>query len=209
MNIALFGATGTVGQLVIEQALEAGHTITAFSRNPDKLTRTHKKLRSFKGDVLDYQSVLDAVRCSDAVICALGMPILNNDKIRSRGTKNIVEAMNASAVSRIICLSSMGVGDSHQLLSPKYKYLIAPLFMRRLFADHELQEQYIKESNLDWTVVRPGSFTKALFSDEYRHGFTKSDKPSKIKISPLDLASFLLNQLTNNTYLHRSPCISY
>lgn len=209
MNIALFGATGTVGQLVTKQALEAGHTITAFSRNPDNLNHSHKDLHPVKGDVLEYQSVLEAVQGCDAVICTLGMPILNNEKLRSKGTKNIVEAMNASSASRLICLSSMGVGDSHQLLTPKYKYLIAPLFMRRLFTDHELQEQYIKQSNLDWTIVRPGSFTKALISEEYRHGFTKTDKPSKIKISPVDLASFLLSQLTNNAYLHRSPCISY
>jgi len=209
MNIALFGSTGTTGQLVIEQALEQDHTVTAFTRNPHNLKQAHPNLSPFQGDVLDYRSVLDATKNHDAVICTLGMPILNKDKLRSKGTKNIVQAMNEAGVSRLICLSSMGVGDSQQLLPIKYKYLIAPLFMRHIFADHAAQEQIIKQSNLDWTIVRPGSFTKALTSKLYRHGFTKADKPAKIKISPPDLASFLLNQLINNTYLHQSPCISY
>jgi putative NADH-flavin reductase len=209
MNIVLFGSTGTTGQLVIEQALELGHTVTAFTRNPHNLKQTHHNLHPYQGDVLDEQPVLDATKNHDAVICTLGMPILNKDKLRSKGTKNIVQAMNETGVPRLICLSSMGVGDSHQLLSLKYKYLIAPLFMRHLFADHAAQEQIIKQSNLDWTIVRPGSFTKALMSKPYRHGFTKADKPVKIKISPTDLASFLLNQLINNTYIHQSPCISY
>jgi len=209
MNIAIFGSTGTIGQLVIEQALEQGHTVTAFTRNPHNLNQTHQDLHPYQGDVLDYQSVHDATKNHDAVICTLGMPILNKDKLRSKGTKNIVQAMNEAGVSRLICLSSMGVGDSHQLLSLKYKYLIAPLFMRHLFTDHSAQEQIIRQSKLDWTIVRPGSFTKALTSKPYRHGFTKADEPSKIKISPPDLVSFILNQLTNTTYLHQSPCVSY
>ncbi len=209
MNITLFGSTGSVGQLVIKQALELGHTITAFTRNPDKLTQPHTNLHPFKGDVQDYNAVLESIKDQDAVICTLGMPLLNKDKLRSKGTQNIVQAMHETNVDRLICLSSMGVGDSHQLLPAKYKYLIAPLFMRRLFADHSLQEQYIKNSNLNWTVVRPGSFTKKDFTSPFMHGFTKHDPKAKANISRPDVASFLLKQLTDNTYLNQSPAISY
>lgn len=209
MNITLFGSTGSVGQLVIKQALELGHTITAFTRNPDKLTQPQTNLHPFKGDVQDYDAVLEAIKDQDAVICTLGMPLLNKDKLRSKGTQNIVQAMHATNVNRLICLSSMGVGDSHQLLPAKYKYLISPLFMRRLFADHSLQEQYIKNSNLNWTVVRPGSFTKKDFTSPFMHGFTTDDPKAKANISRPDVASFLLKQLTDNTYLNQSPAISY
>jgi len=211
MNITLFGSTGSVGKHVIEQALQIGHTITAFTRDPSKLTQQHLRLLPFQGDIHDQSAVNRAVHSQDAIICALGMPLLNKDKLRSKGTKNIINAMNAAEVTRLICLSSMGTADSHQLLPAKYKYLIAPLLMRRLFADHALQEQCIRQSNLDWTIIRPGSFTKdtPTQASTYRHGFTSADKKSQAQISRPHVAEFLLKQLTDNTYLHKSPSISY
>jgi len=212
MNIALFGSTGSVGQHLINQALDQGHTVTAFTRDPSKLTKSHDHLNPCKGDIHDLSAVERATKGQDAVICALGMPLLNNDKLRSIGTKNIINAMNTTGVTRLICLSSMGTADSHQLLPAKYKYLIAPLFMRRLFADHALQEQSIRQSNLDWTIIRPGAFTKDTLASSpatYRHGFTSADTKTKAQISRPHVAEFLLKQLTDNTYLHKSPSISY
>ncbi len=212
MNIALFGSTGSVGLHVITQALQLGHTVTAFSRAPSKLTQSHDHLIPCKGDIHDHDAVERATQNQDAVICTLGMPLFNNDKLRSIGTKNIINAMNTTGVTRLICLSSMGTGDSRQLLPAKYKYLIAPLLMRRLFADHALQEQAIKQSNLDWTIIRPGGFTKESSKPTpttYRHGFTIADKKTQAQISRPHVAEFLLKQLTDTTYLHKSPSISY
>ncbi|MDF1809483.1 MAG: SDR family oxidoreductase [Phycisphaerales bacterium] len=209
MNITLFGSTGSIGRLVLEQLLELGHNVTAFTRNPDNINLTHQLLHPFKGDILDQSDVFNATQGQDVVICTLGMPLLDKSKLRSHGTKNIVDAMNKANVSRLICLSSMGVGDSHTLLPLKYKHVIGPLLMGRLFADHHLQEQHIKQSELDWTIIRPGSFTKGDFTGSYRHGFTVSNKTAKAKISRPDVADFLIQQLDNDTYLHQSPSISY
>jgi hypothetical protein len=117
--------------------------------------------------------------------------------------------MEETGVKRFICLSALGVGDSRDLLPFHYKYLIIPLIMRHLYADHELQESYVKNSQLDWVIARSGSFLKGKHTGSYRHGFTATDKPVAPKISHADVADFLLKQLIDDTYLHKTPCISY
>lgn len=209
MNITIFGATGKVGQNLTAQALEQGHTVTAFARNPDAIDQTHENLHIMQGDVLDAAAVKRAVTGQDAVICALGMPLMNKDGLRAKGTKTIVRAMQNTGVKRLVCLSVFGVNDSRALLPFKYKALIVPLILRHVIADHEVQEIHVKNSTLDWTLVRPGNFTKGGYTGVYRHGFTTSDTPSKIKISQPDLADFMLKQLNDDTYLQRAPCISY
>jgi len=209
MNITIFGSTGSIGELVLKQLLEQGHSVTAFTRNSKNLNQTHQNLYPFVGDILDPNTVEKATQGQDIVICTLGMPLLDKSNLRSQGSKNIVDAMKKTNVKRLICLSSMGVGDSYRLLPMKYKYIIGPLLMRRLFADHNLQEQHIKQSELDWTIIRPGSFTKGDYTGLYRHGFTASNKISKAKISRPDVAEFITQQVKSKSYLHQSPCISY
>ncbi len=209
MNITIFGATGKVGRHLTTQALDQGHTVTAFARNPDAITLTDKNLHVMQGDVHDYNAVKQAVTGQDAVICALGMPLMNKEGLRAKGTKIIVRAMQDAGVKRLICLSVFGANDSRALLPFKYKALIVPLILRHVIADHEQQEKLVTSSNLDWTFVRPGNFTKGGYTGNYRHGFTTADAPSKIKISQPDIAGFMLKQLNTDAYLQKAPCISY
>ncbi len=209
MNITIFGATGQVGQHLTTQSLEQGHHVTAFTRSPEKLEISHKNLRIVQGDVMKFTDVIQATKGHDAVFCTLGMPLMNKAGLRAKGTKNIVHAMQETEVKRLICLSVFGANDSRNLLTFKYKALIVPLILRHVIADHEVQETYVTNSTLDWTLVRPGNFTKGGYTGAYRHGFTKADAPSKIKISQSDLADFMLKQLESKTYLQKTPCISY
>lgn len=80
--------------------------------------------------------------------------------------------------------------------------------MRRLYAHHALSEQYVRLSSLDWTIVRSGSFTKGARTGTYRHGFTAANSPANPKISRADVADLMLKQLTDDTYLHKAPCVS-
>lgn len=82
-----------------------------------------------------------------------------------------------------------------------------PVFLRHVYADHNIQENYIKDSQLDWTIVRPAALTDGERS--YQHGFTAKNKTITLKISRADTADFMLKQLTDNNYLHKTPCISY
>jgi Putative NADH-flavin reductase len=83
------------------------------------------------------------------------------------------------------------------------------IFLRAAYADHVSQENYVKQSRLDWIIVRPGAFTDGKRTGEYRHGFPGTDKTTKLKISRADVADFMLKQLTDDTYLHKTPGVSY
>ena len=209
MKIAVFGATGKIGQNIIKQALDQGHEITAFARTPDKIGTPHKNLRVVKGDVLDFATVKTAVAGQDAVICAIGMPLFNTEKLRENGTKNIVRAMKDVGVKRIVCLSAHGVGDSYSTLPLFYKLFIMPLLFRRLAPDHLAQETLLKNSDLDWIITRAVNFTKDGYTGEYKHGFNAAKTPVTLKISMPDVAEFMLKQIADNTYLHQTPSISY
>jgi putative NADH-flavin reductase len=75
MNLLIFGATGGTGRALVEQALEHGHTVTAFARDPSKVGATHQNLRIAKGNILDYASVETALYGQDAALSALGIRV--------------------------------------------------------------------------------------------------------------------------------------
>jgi putative NADH-flavin reductase len=207
MKLVIFGSTGSMGHPLVVQALEEGHTVTAFARNPAKLEIEHANLTVVQGDVLDSASLEMAVDGQDAVLCSLGAGAKGT--IRSEGTRNIVRAMEKAGVSRFVCLSTLGVGKSRANLSFFWKHIMFGLLLRRAYADHVGQEGYVKESRLDWTIVRPGAFTDGNRTGVYRHGFPSSDKTIKGRISRADVADFMLKQLTDGTYLHETPGLSY
>ena len=207
MKLAIFGSTGTIGLQIVRQALEHGHTVTVFVRDPSKLTTTHTNLKVIQGDVLDPASVEKAVVGQDAVLCALGAG--SKGTVRSAGTQNIVRAMEKAGVRRFICLSTLGVGDSWGNLNFFWKYIMFSGLLRKAYADHVRQEDHVTDSNLDWTIVRSGAFTDGERTGEYRHGFPGTDKPSKLEISRADVADFMLKQVTDDTYLHMTPGLAY
>ena len=210
MKLIIFGSTGRTGRQLVAQALEQGYDVTAFARYPENFDLNHEHFKVIKGDVLDPASVEQALQGQDVVLCSLGMAnIMDNSQLRAKGTKNIIRAMEKTGIRRFICQSGLGAGDSHGILPYHYKYLIAPLFMRALYADHNLQENYIKASQLDWTIVRPGSLTDGERTGIYQHGYMPENKPASIKISRADTAHFMLRQLADKNYLHKTPCLSY
>lgn len=210
MKLTIFGSTGGTGRQVVARALEQGYDVTAFARSPEKLDHTYEKLQVVQGNVLDVVSVERAIQGQDAVVCTLGMSaMMDTTMLRANGTRNILRAMEKTGVKRLICQSSFGVGDSHDMLPFHYKYLIVPLILRRVYADHEIQENFIKESQLDWIIVRPVTLTDGEHTGSYQQDFTADNKTVTFKISRADTADFMLKQLVDNSYLHKTPCISY
>ncbi|NOT46645.1 MAG: SDR family oxidoreductase [Acidobacteria bacterium] len=208
MKLAIFGATGVTGRELIRQALEAGHEVTALVRTPSKVDQNGENLHLIQGDVLDVAAVERTVRGQEAVLCVLGAG--RQGTVRSEGTRNIIRAMEKTDVRRFICQSSLGVGDSQGNLNFFWKYLMFGLLLRKAYADHVRQEEFVMQSSLDWTIVRPAAFSKGPRTGNYRHGFTADAKGLTLKISPADIADFLLKQLTDDdTYLRKSPGISY
>jgi putative NADH-flavin reductase len=209
MKLFILGATRGTGRRLIEQALDKGHQVTAFVRDPAKLGIKHANLQIVQGDVMDLIAVEQAVKGQDVVLSAIGVPPSSKDPIRAEGTRNIIRAMEKIGVRRFISLSSHGVGDTREMLPFLYKYFIVPIFLRRVFADHEVQEDYIKQSRLDWTIVRPTALTDGQRTGAYRQGVPVTEKNLKKKISRADVADFMLRQLAEDTYLRKTPTISY
>ena len=207
-SILLFGANGKTGVEVVKQALAEGYEVTAFVRTPTKLDLKHQNLTIFQGDVLDENAVEEAVQGHDLVMCTLGTPALHKFKLRAVGTKNIISAMKKNDVKRFICQSSLGFGDTEEMLPFFLRYLVVPFYLKRTFEDHEVQENYIKASDLDWTIVRPGTLTKANKTGVYKHGFASSEKVS-LKISHADVADFMIKQIEDEQYLKQTPGLSY
>ena len=158
---------------------------------------------------MDFASVERAVQGQEAVLSALGSPAWKNTTIRSDGTQHIVRAMEKVGVRRFVSLSTLGAGDSWEVLPFLYKYILFPTILRKAFAAHEDQEKVIKQSRLDWTIVRPGAYTDGDRTGVYRHGSPATDKSIKAKISRADVADFVLKQLADDTYLHMTPGVSY
>ncbi|MET7770757.1 SDR family oxidoreductase [Nocardia sp. NPDC005366] len=206
MRIAVFGATGSVGRLVVERALEQGHEVTAFTRDAAGIARRHDRLRVVQGDVFDTDAAQRAVTDQDAVIVALGDG--RTGKVRSGGTEAIIEAMRRTGVKRLICQSSLGVGDSRDNLDFLWKYVFFGVLLRKAYNDHVAQEQCVRASGLDWTIVRPSAFTDGPRTGGFRRDVPTDATGLTLKISRADIADFLVEQLTDATYVHRTPGIS-
>ncbi|MGJ3240737.1 MAG: NAD(P)-dependent oxidoreductase [Anaerolineae bacterium] len=208
MKVIVFGATGTTGSAVVSEALKQRHSVTAFVRTPSKVTTSHPNLSVFQGDVLDESSVKDAVQGHDAAFVSLGAGLRGT--VRSEGTNNIIKAMQQARIRRLIVQSSLGVGDSRDNLNFYWKYIMFGMLLRNAYNDHVQQETYVKKSNLDWTIVRPGALKEGERTNgQYRHGFSPTDKSIALEISIADTAEFMVKQLVDDTYLCGTPGLSY
>lgn len=209
MNIVIFGATGGTGRHLMKLALEQGHVVRAFARNPDAITDQHERLTTVLGNVLDAASVEAAVAGQDAVLSALGTRKLGKHTTISTGTSHIIAAMDKHGVRRLICETSLGVGDSRGQPNWFFNRIILSLFLRNAFADKEVQEQMIMRSGLDWVIVRPGRLTHGPETGKYLNWVGQNPSIAKGVVSRADVAGFMLKQLTEDTYLRKAVAISY
>jgi len=206
MKLIIFGATGSVGTHLVQQALQQGYTITAFTRNTDKLSAiSHERLSVFKGDLFNPADVDRAIAGQDAVLCVIGDG--NKGTVRSQGTKNIIAAMKNNGVKRLVCETTLGLGDSKGNLNLMWK-IIFGIFLRKAFKDHEMQEQHVFGSRLDYTIVRPSAFTDGNVTGAYKVGFDSRAKGLTLKIARADVADFILKQVNTDRYLNRAVSIS-
>jgi hypothetical protein len=201
-RILIVGATGGTGRQLVQQALEFGHDVTALVRNPSKLGVEHPNLRAVEGNVLDYGSVESAVRGQSAVICALGHKRwCYPNKILSEGTSNLLRAMKKCNVPRLICETSLGVGNSVGRLGLPYTFFVVPLLLPFYFWDKVRQEEAIAASDVDWVIVRPGLLKNNPARGTYRRGQNLGNFLWPVSVSRADIADFMLQQLTDDTHL--------
>lgn len=210
MRILVIGATGGTGREIVKQALERGHDVVALARNPSKIKTQNDRLRVVQGDVMDPASVDAAVQGCDAVVCALGHKrYLGPSKILSEGTRNIVRAMEKHGVRRLVVETALGVGDSIGKLGVYYTLFTIPFILPFYWYDKGRQERVVRESSLDWVIVRPGQLTNGRKRGTYKHGPRVGNYLWSVSISRADTADFMLNQLGETPYLRQAPGVSY
>ena len=209
MNILIYGASGSTGHELVKQALVQGHNVTAFVRNPSKLKIKHNKLKVIQGDVINYQLVEDTVKGQDAVFSALGATSpFKFDQSVVDGVKNIIKAMETKGVSRFIYMSFVGVKESRHTAGFVIKYF-APTLLLTEIAGHEAREKMIKQSQLKWTIVRAPTLSNGKHMAQFRSGEEITSKGFTVMISRADVADFMLQQLTDNNFLRKTPSVMY
>jgi putative NADH-flavin reductase len=206
MKLAIFGATGKTGIELVKQALDQGHAVTAFVRDSARLTIEDENLTFVTGDVFDPASVTQAVQGQDAVICALGAGSdLKKTTIRTTGTINIITGMQKNNIKRLVVVTAMGVGESWDTLSLLNKFFFATL-LKSSRSDHETQEAAVKESGLDWTIVRPSGLTDTPRTGVYEVG--ENIPAITSKIARADVADLILKELELNSLVGKAVTIT-
>ena len=157
MRILVLGASGSIGRLLVTQALARGHAVTALVRKPARLPLTHVNLRTITGSVLDADSLEEAIEGQDAVISALGSRTRTRRvTIYSAGMEAALDAMSRQGVRRLVALSAAGIPSLDSPAVPAlFRRLVIPLLARREYADMARMEGLLAASKTDWTVLRP------------------------------------------------------
>jgi uncharacterized protein YbjT (DUF2867 family) len=217
MKVLIFGATGPTGHDLVARALEKGHEVTAFARNPKGLKIDKQEGFSvFTGDVLQPTTVDRAMTGQQAVLCAIGPRARTGTgetptNVVSVATRHILEAMGRSGTRRLISLSSVGVGDSKgkrqagALFGFFQESILVPLFLKQEFADKEVQEDLVRNSTVEWVLVRPTSLVDRPAQGRFR--ITTSGEVVPGRIARADVAAFMVDQLTSGEYLGKAPVI--
>ena len=193
MKLTIFGATGATGTYLTDQAVAAGHEVTAVVRDPARLAAAaHPLLHVVTADVMDPDSIVPAVTGSDAVLTAIGPRGTGPTTVIQDSARAIIAAMEKSGGRRLLLLSGSIVADEGE--SP-YLRLVKPLarrtFLRHVCADMRAAESEVRVSGLDWTIVRPPALTSKPATARYRTAID-SNLPHGFRVSRADLAACLL-----------------
>ncbi|QHT68773.1 SDR family oxidoreductase [Rhodocytophaga rosea] len=205
MNIIVFGASGATGQQIVSQGLSAGHSVTAFVRNPEKITLQHQLLRVVQGNVKNYKEVESAIQKQQAVISTLGVSkTFRHDPDVIQGVQHIVKAMEKHQVKRLVYQSTFGVPECRVDFG-FFAQNVLPVLLHKEFQDHTHKENLIRKSHLDFVIVRPVMLTNGPRTGKYRHGEKIVFSSLISTISRADVAEFMLRQLSDPTYLYKAP----
>lgn len=208
MRIALFGATGRTGRYVLEKALQAGHAVTALARKPDGIGISNPNLAVVAGDARDPEAVSLAIAGADAVISTLGPVRGGPMDVMTHAAENIVAAMKQHGVRRLVFTTGAGVPapqDRPTFMSRFMGFLVRTL-SREVYEDSLQGAEIVKNSGLDWTIIRGPMLKDGPFDGNYRLGYV-GDGMNRI-LSRGNFADCVLQQLKDETYLRKIPAVS-
>ena len=208
MRVLIVGASKGIGLETTRQALDAGHDVRALARSATAIAVTNPSLEKIRGDALKTEDVEAALVGVDVVIQTLGVGL--GDLFRpvhlfSDATRVLIAAMRSQGVKRLICVTGFGAGDSRASISCLQRLPFQIVF-GRAYDDKSLQEKLIKESELDWTIARPGVLTNGPRTGRYRIIVEASQWRNGI-ISRADVAEFIVRQIGDQAYIHKTPVL--
>ncbi len=208
-KLLVIGATRGIGRCLVEQALDEGHTVTTLVRDPGRLPLSHGRLSVIQGDIRDRTAAKRAVEDQDAVCITIGIqPTRKPVTVFSEGVKNVIEAMTNSTATQLICVTGIGAGDSKNHGGFFYDKIYNPLLLKTIYEDKDRQEAMVRNSNLDWVIVRPGFLTNGPLTRTYR-ALTALEGVRAGKISRADVAHFILTEIKEKQHLSQTPLLMY
>lgn len=208
MKLALFGATGLTGGLVLSQALEQGHEVTVLVREPSRVSLSHSRLTVLGGSPTVSEDVERCVRRSDAVIHCLGIGGKGDGRpttLVSDSVKVVLAAMAKHGVPRIVCMSNVGAGSSGTWFANR---IVLPLFVRWLLPiieDKDHMEAALRASSVEWVSVRLPNIVEG---PERPLRTSKDGRGIGLSITAMSTARFLLQQVTSSDWVRSAPSIS-
>ncbi|MBO0933115.1 NAD(P)-dependent oxidoreductase [Fibrella aquatilis] len=212
-TIAVFGASGRTGLPFIQQALEAGYTVQALVRTPQKITISHPRLRLIKGDALNPADIDKVIYSSDGVVSLLGQDKASQPDLQTRATKLIIESLKKHKLRRLISLTGGGVRDAAHDKPGFMDNLIVFIMKnvagsgaRNALTDGISHAELIRQSGLDWTIVRGPMLTEDTAKGSYQVGYVGTVKG--IKLTRADLASFILTEWETSQWVGKFPFVT-
>ena len=208
MKLLVFGATGLTGGLVVDMALKQGHKVAVLTRDASRFSHRNQNLEVIEGSATSKSDIEKALRDVDAVIHCLGIGGKGQGSITtvvSDSVKAALAAMKSKGVKRIICMSNVGAGGSGTWF---YNRVVVPVFLRWLkpiIADKDRMESFLKESGLEWTSVRLPNIVEGPVRPIQA---SDGGKGIGISITAASTAAFLLQQISDNQWVQKSPSIS-
>ncbi len=209
MKITVFGATGHVGSLFVKEALQTGHEITAYVRSPKKLHTQGSKFSVVIGDLSDAEKIDQAIAGSDAVVSVIGPLGRQNKLIFAPAYKLIIHSMKKHGVKRLIALGTPSIPDANDRFNFIYWCLIVGVgfILHAGYTDMKNLGQEIRESGLDWTIVRVPLLTNRPKRGNVKIGYF-GNGVTWFRLTRADFVDFLMKQLTDTTYVGKAPAIS-
>ncbi len=205
MKVLVIGAAGKTGKAVVEQAMAAGHQVTAFVHKADEYQVSD--VRVIEGDATDRADIDAAVIGQDAVLDTIGGKTpYKTTTLESSAASTIIASMQQNGVRRLVVTSMIGEGDS-KANAPFYERLLVSTLLRGANKDKAAMESAVESSNLDWVILRPAILTDDPAEGNVRAFDTETGEKAH-KITRADLASFMIAQLANDEYLHQSVTIA-
>lgn len=207
-RIAVFGATGLTGGLVVKHALDQEHEVVALMRDPGRLAMRHPSLSVIGGSPISAADVARCVQGADAVIHCLGIGGKGNGQpttLVSDSVQLVLAAMQDHGVPRIVCMSNVGAGGSGTWLANR---IVIPLFLRWLtpiIEDKNRMEATLRESSLEWVSVR---LPNIVVGANKPIRMSTDGRGIGLSITAESAASFLLEQASSAEHLRSAPSIS-